>query len=69
MPIDVPVSSEDLTWSLTFVDVAISGEDSLSHQSTLVLYFSSPLDRSPLDHDAFEKAGICHGHENNHVKI
>ena len=49
-PIDVPVSSEDLTWSLTFVRVPISSEDSLSHQSTLVLYFSSPL-----HHDAFEK--------------
>ena len=36
----VLVSSEDLTLSLTFIRVPISGDDSLSHQSTLVLYFN-----------------------------
>ena len=49
----VLVSSEDLTLSLTFIRVPISGDDSLSHQSTLVLYFNSPL-----HHDAFKKAAI-----------
>ena len=43
LPVDVLVSSDDITWSLTFVHVPIFCEDSLSHQSTLVLYFSSPL--------------------------
>ena len=49
----VRVPDGNRTWSPTFDHVLISSEDLVSHQTTLVLYFNSPL-----HHDAFEKTTI-----------